>query len=121
MNPYHIRPPHPAEERPTGERCFIREIVNDQRVPEFSLAAARVEPGVTTERHSLDVDEWYVVRAGRGRMEVGERPGFEVGAGDTVVIPAGVAQRISNLGDVDLEFDCVCIPRFSADSYTSLE
>ncbi len=45
----------------TRERCHIRELVNDDEAPEFSLAQTRVEPGVTTELHKLSVDECYVM------------------------------------------------------------
>jgi mannose-6-phosphate isomerase-like protein (cupin superfamily) len=102
------------------ERCYIRELVNDPEIAEFSLAIARVEPGVTTELHALSVDEWYVVMDGTGEVEVGgERR--TVGPGDVVAIPAGTPQRIFNSGDADLRFQCVCLPRFSADGYEPLE
>lgn len=105
----------------TRERCYVRERLNDPRVPGLSLARCRVEPGVTTERHRLSVAEWYVVERGRGRMEVGDDPAFDVGPGDAVAIPAGVAQRITNTGDGDLVFHCVCTPRFTPSCYEALE
>ena len=37
------------------------------------------------------------------------------------VIPAGASQRIENIGDVDLEFYCLCVPRFHPASYVNLE
>lgn len=103
------------------ERCYIRELVNCAEVDAFSLAETRVEPGVRTELHSLDVYEWYVIRRGVGRMEVDAKPWFDVVPGDVVPIPAGVSQRIQNTGDGDLIFECVCLPRFTPDCYTSLE
>ena len=109
------------QEVPTDERCFIREILNDERVPQFSIAEARVEPGVTTVLHRVTVDEWYRIRAGSGRMEVGDAAPFDVAAGDTVAIPAGTAQRITNTGRDDLRFECVCIPRFTPYCYTALD
>ena len=103
----------------TRERCYIRELVNDPAIAEFSLAIARVEPGIITELHSLDVDEWYVVMDGTGEVEVdGEKRA--VGAGDVVAIPAGMPQRIRNTGETDLRFQCVCLPRFSPDGYEAL-
>jgi mannose-6-phosphate isomerase-like protein (cupin superfamily) len=104
----------------TTERCFIRELVNTAAIPDFSLADTRVEPGVTTELHSLSVREWYYITVGAGLMEVGGGPPFAVGPGDTVEIPAGVAQRITNTGTTDLRFQCVCLPRFTPDCYQSL-
>ena len=100
-----------AEEKWTGERCYIREILNDERVPETSLAECRVEAGMTTELHRLSVDEWYLIRQGDGLMEVGDDAPFPVGPGDSVAIPAGVAQRITSRGDIDLIFQCLCIPK----------
>ena len=105
----------------TSERCFIRELINTESIPEFSLADSRVEPGVVTELHSLSVREWYYITQGSGLMEVGGGPQIEVGPGDTVEIPAGVSQRITNTGNVDLKLQCVCLPRFTPDCYKSLE
>jgi mannose-6-phosphate isomerase-like protein (cupin superfamily) len=109
------------EELWTGERCYIRELINSESIPDFSLADSRVEPGVVTELHSLSVREWYYITQGSGLMEVGGGPQIEVGPGDTVEIPAGVSQRITNTGDTDILLQCVCIPRFTIDCYKSLE
>ena len=103
------------------ERCFVREITNTPDIPGFSLAETRVEPGIITELHRLDVNEWYLMKTGRGMMEVGGEAPVDVGPGDIVEIPAGTSQRISNHGDVDLVFLCVCLPRFTPDGYESLE
>ena len=109
------------EEFWTSERCYIRELINTESIPDFSLADSRVEPGVLTELHSLSVREWYYVSQGTGLMEVGGGPQVEVGPGDTVEIPAGVSQRITNTGKDDLLLQCVCVPRFIPDCYKSLE
>ena len=104
----------------TRERCFIRERLNDARVPEVSVAECRVAPGVTTELHRLSVDEWYLIVEGQGLVEVGGAPAA-VGPGDAVVIPRGISQRIRNSGDADLRFECVCMPRFTPECYEGLE
>ncbi|WP_457579263.1 cupin domain-containing protein [Ensifer adhaerens] len=105
----------------TDERCYITELHNCDASPEASLAVARVEVGVTTQLHSLTgVIERYVLRQGEGILEVdGVKQKLRVG--DQAVIPAGAAQRIENTGSVDLEFYCLCTPRFFPDSYVSLE
>ena len=110
-----------TQEFETRERCFVRELVNDSSIGAFSLAEIRVEPGVTTELHRLSVDEWYVIRLGRGRVEVDGRAPISVGPGDIVAIPAGASQRILNDGSADLVFESVCLPRFTVDSYEPLE
>ncbi len=104
----------------TRERCFISELLNHSSRPEMSLARARVEPGIVTELHALDVEETYIIETGRGMMELdGER--FPVVAGDSVLIPAGTPQRIENIGTADLVFLCLCRPRFQPEGYTGLE
>jgi len=109
------------EELWTSERCYIRELINSASIPDFSLADSRVEPGVVTELHSLSVREWYYITQGTGLMEVDGGPQIEVGPGHTVEIPAGVSQRITNAGEDDLLLQCVCVPRFTLECYSSLE
>ena len=103
------------------ERCHIRELVNDASIKAFSLAEARVEPGVRTELHRLAVDEWYVITAGQGSVVVGGAEPVTVAPGDVVQIPAGTPQQIENTGRDDLVFECICLPRFTPDCYESLE
>lgn len=117
-----IRPTSPQRrEALTRERCYIREILNDPGVPHVSLAECRVEAGVTTELHRLSVDEWYVIVDGQGLMEVDRDAPVAIVAGDTVVIPKGTPQRITNNGMSDLRFQCICMPRFTPSCYEALE
>lgn len=105
----------------TDERCYIKEIWNSQDDC-LSIASARVEPGVTTAWHRLDgVDERYAVIAGNGKVEVGDMEPADVNVGDVVVIPAGVRQRITNIGQTDLIFYCICTPRFTPNCYCDME
>ncbi len=120
MEPYIARAVQ-ADERVTQERCYILETGNDPRDPEVGIARARVDPGVTTALHVLSVDERYVIIAGRGRMEVQGLEPADVGPGDIVVIPRDCSQRITNIGDRDLVFYCVCTPRFTPEHYRDLE
>ncbi len=62
----------------------------------------------------------YILRKGEGTLEVdGIRQKLEVG--DQAVIPAGASQRIENTGEFDLEFYCLCVPRFYPANYVNLE
>ena len=54
-------------------------------------------------------------------MRVGDDAPFEVAVRDCVQIPAGAAQQITNPGDDDLVFLCICMPRFQASAYRPLE
>ena len=106
----------------TPEKCYIIELSNTPDDPNASIARARVEPGVTTRWHRLagTVERYYIVN-GRGRVEVGNLPPQEVGAGDIALIPPMCRQRITNIGSEDLVFLAICTPRFSSDVYEDLE
>ena len=106
----------------TAERCWILESQNTPEDPAVSIARARVERGITTAWHAVEgTIERYVIVEGRGRVEVGDVPPTEVWPGDVVLIPAGVRQRIANIGECDLIFYCVCTPRFEQRNYRELE
>ena len=106
----------------TPERCHIIEIYNSAADESLSIARARVEPGITTAWHHVEgTIERYIITDGRGRVEVGDFPPSDVGPGDVVIIPAGVPQRITNIGDEELIFFCVCTPRFRQQNYRTLE
>lgn len=103
----------------TRERCHIKEILNDPNSGNLSIARCHVEPGVTTELHSLlNTAETYLIETGIGRMDDSQNPGFDVTAGDCVSIPANYPQRITNTGDTDLIFLVICSPRFEPACYT---
>ncbi|WP_367715582.1 cupin domain-containing protein [Nitratireductor sp. GISD-1A_MAKvit] len=110
-----------ADEFWTEERCYITELMNTPASPETSLAIARVEAGVTTQLHHLDgICERYVIRKGSGIIEIdGERQTMQ--AGDQAIIQPGAAQRITNTGPGELEFYCLCTPRFRPETYVNLE
>jgi len=114
------KPQEPLSEELTTERLHVVEYLNHEQNPAFSLARCRVPQGVTTEKHSLMVAEWYVVESGQGLMFLGDEE-FKVSAGDTVQIPVGTAQNITNDGGEDLVFFSVCMPRFEWETYQSLE
>jgi len=117
-----IHKPDPATEYDTPERCQILKIWDDDRDASVSVARATVKPGVTTQPHRLrGVDERYLVLQGTGIVKAGTMAPEKVVPGDVVVIPAGTAQQISNVGDTDLVFYCICTPRFFPACYEAVE
>lgn len=106
----------------TPEGCYIVEIHNNERDANCSIARARVAPGVTTQLHKLKrTIERYVILEGQGIVEVGATPPTPVTSLDVVCIPDGASQRITNTGDTDLIFLCVCTPRFSRENYATFD
>lgn len=113
---------HPGVEVFIEEGCYILELSNDDSDPALSIARARVLPGATTRWHRVrDTVERYVILDGMGRVEIGDYPSQEVQAGDVVMIPPSVRQRIANVGDGDLVFLAICSPRFTPEAYEDLE
>jgi mannose-6-phosphate isomerase-like protein (cupin superfamily) len=103
----------------TPERCFIFENLGissgDKKV---SIARARVEPGVSTKVHHLDrVQEIYLITQGKGVVQIGGLEPSEVTKGDVVLIPPGALQKITNNGNCDLIFYCICTPAFRENCY----
>lgn len=114
--------PDPALEYAFVEGCAILECWNSADDPQASIARARVAPGVTTRWHALNgVTERYLILSGIGEVEVGAEAPERVRAGDVVVIPPGVRQRITNAGDEDLLFYAICTPRFTPTCYAALD
>jgi mannose-6-phosphate isomerase-like protein (cupin superfamily) len=90
--------------------------------PAASIARARVTPGKSTRWHRVrKTAERYLILEGKGRVEVGLLPPREVNPGDVVLIPPDCLQRITNTGEQDLVFLCVCTPRFIPEAYEDLE
>ncbi|MGE0800001.1 MAG: cupin domain-containing protein [Lautropia sp.] len=113
------------------EGCFITELLNSPDDPALSVARARVTPGVTTRLHRLEgIAERYVILAGTGRVELvgadrqltpGNHTVSDLEPGDVVVVPPGVSQRITNIGETDLVFLALCTPRFTRAAYQDNE
>lgn len=120
MDPLHIIPDE-QKEFYTSERCYILELHNTED-RSFSIARARVQPGIATAWHRLanTVESYYILQ-GEGLMELGETFSKTVKAGDMIKIPADTAQRIMNTSDDDLLILCICVPAFSSENYESLE
>ena len=117
-----VFPFNPHQEIFIPEGCYILELSNSDEDPAASIARARVTPGATTRWHRvLDTVERYIILEGKGRVEVGRLPPRDVNPGDVVLIPPGCRQRITNTGELDLIFLCLCTPRFVLAAYEDLE
>jgi mannose-6-phosphate isomerase-like protein (cupin superfamily) len=80
----------------------------------YSLAWASLPVGAKSLPHRLrESSEVYYFLLGQGRMHVGGEEAW-VTAGDTVLVPPGVTQWLSNEGETDLEFLCIVDPGWRA-------
>jgi mannose-6-phosphate isomerase-like protein (cupin superfamily) len=108
-----------------GDNSRLREILHPARTQGFdgrySLAYAEVEVGRSTLKHRLiRASEVYFILRGRGEMHVGTEYA-PVGPGDTVVIPPGSVQWITNVGTETLAFLCLVDPAWSVEDEQVLD
>lgn len=109
---------NPVQEGYSEENCYITELLNTHLFPSVSVARARVLPGETTRWHWLDgIAEHYLIMEGAGRAGIADEPEIQVKSGDSITIPPGIRQRITNNGNSDLIFLAVCTPRFENHKY----
>jgi len=106
-----------CEEFTAGDGTQLREILHPDKgvfSVGYSLAYAKLAPGLTSLLHRLRTSEVYYILAGRGRMELDGKL-TEVGPGDTVYIAPSLTQRITSLGPENLEFLCIVDPAWRAE------
>lgn len=86
-----------------------------------SLAEATVPAGTRTllHRHG-ETEEIYHVTSGSGRMTLGGES-FEVGPGDSVLIPPATAHCIEATGTTPLRILCCCSPAYAHEDTELLE
>jgi mannose-6-phosphate isomerase-like protein (cupin superfamily) len=65
-------------------------------------------PGTPATPHSLTREEVFVVLTGRASARIADEVG-EAGAGDAIVVPAGVEFELANAGTEPLRLLC-CLP-----------
>jgi quercetin dioxygenase-like cupin family protein len=95
-----------AKEVATGKETTIQVLISSQEGPNFALRRFRMQKGGGMPRHTNTVEHEQYVLSGRAKIGIGAET-YEVGAGDVVFIPEGVAHFYQNLGDEPFEFLCV--------------
>ena len=98
----------------TADGSEIRELLayRNSSIRQQSLAEARLAPGqATTPHYHPRTEEIYYLLEGTGRMQLGGEV-RDVGPGDAIAIPAGVAHQIKNTGSGLLKFLCTCAPGY---------
>ncbi len=106
-----------------GDHTLLRELLHPDRAAvsaRYSLAHARLEPGVRSKRHRLATSEVYYFLQGQGRFTIGEQT-VEIEVGAVVYVPPGGVQTVENTGRDGLEFLCIVDPAWKAGDEEVLE
>ncbi len=106
-----------------GDWTRLRELLHPARDPvaiRYSLAVARLPPGVGSRPHRLKATEVYYLLRGQGVMHIDDETAI-VSAGDAVYIPAGAVQWLENTGGEPVEFACIVDPAWRPEDEEILE
>ena len=101
------------EEIVAGDGVILRELLSPTAMAElemrYSLAHAKLAPGMTSFLHIMKTSEVYYILAGAGLMRI-EDEEAEVYPGDSVYIPPGAKQQITSTGSEELVFLAIVDP-----------
>ena len=107
-----IRDMKDCDEFIAGDNTRLRELFNPLKDPlklRYSLAHARLAPGLESTPHRLKTSEVYYILEGTGKMRIdGEMR--NVGPGQAIYIPPHAVQSIRNIGENELVFICMVDP-----------
>ena len=96
-----------------GDGVILRELLSPLTWPDqeirYSLAHAKLAPGLTSALHIMKTSEVYYILSGAGLMRI-EDEKAEVYPGDSVYIPPGAKQQITSIGESDLVFLAIVDP-----------
>ena len=101
------------EEIVAGDGVTLRELLSPTTTrgleTRYSLAHAKLAPGLTSIFHVMKTSEVYYILSGAGLMRI-EDEKAEVYPGDSIYIPPGAKQQITSIGEVDLMFLAIVDP-----------
>jgi mannose-6-phosphate isomerase-like protein (cupin superfamily) len=95
-----------------GDHTLLRELLSPHHDPieaRYSLAIARIGPGLESSPHALTTTEVYYLLQGSGVMSI-DREEREVRAGDAIYIPPRAVQFLRNTGAEEIIFICIVDP-----------
>lgn len=108
---------HDCEEFIAGDNTILCELLHPDKAPlelRYSLAHAKVAPGLTSFAHRLKTSEVYYILEGEGIMHIGDEQ-QAVKPGQAIYIPPGKRQYIHNCGNIELVFLCIVDPAWRAE------
>jgi mannose-6-phosphate isomerase-like protein (cupin superfamily) len=100
-----------------GDHTLLRELLSPHHDPidaRYSLALARIGPGLSSSPHALRTTEVYYLLQGAGVMSIDDEE-RRVEAGDAVYIPPNAVQFLRNDGDQEIVFICIVDPAWRSE------
>lgn len=89
-----------------GKGVGMKMLLSPDESPNFAMRNFTIEAGGHMPMHTNSVEHEQYVLAGRALVKIGNEE-FEAGAGDVLLIPAGVAHSYETVGDETYSFLCL--------------
>ena len=96
----------PLEPVAAGEAVEYQVLIGPDVAPNFVMRRFVMQPGGGLPRHRNQIEHEQYVLSGRAKLGLGDEV-IEVGQGDVVFVPAGVAHWYRAEGDVPFEILCL--------------
>lgn len=95
-----------AAPQKAGQGVSMKMLLSPDESPNFALRNFIIEAGGHMPLHTNTVEHEQYVLSGRARVVIGDKT-IEAGAGDILLIPAGVPHSYETLGDEAYSFLCL--------------
>jgi quercetin dioxygenase-like cupin family protein len=103
-----VVPAPPTHTHEVGGARFTSLATPSRGATDTSVWIVDIAPGAAGAPHRLTREEVFVVLAGRAEVRLGDEVSH-AGAGDAIVVPAGVPFALAAAGDEPLRAVC-CLP-----------
>lgn len=95
-----------AAPQKAGQGVSMKMLLSPDESPNFAMRNFIIEAGGHMPLHTNTVEHEQYVLSGRARVVIGDTT-IEAGAGDILLIPAGVPHSYETLGDEAYSFLCL--------------
>ena len=89
-----------------GRGVAMKMLLSPEESPNFAMRNFTIDAGGYMPLHTNTVEHEQYVLGGRAKVTIGDET-FEAGAGDILLIPAGVPHSYETLGDEAYSFLCL--------------
>jgi quercetin dioxygenase-like cupin family protein len=95
-----------AAPQKAGKGVAMKMLLSPDESPNFAMRNFTIEAGGHMPLHTNTVEHEQYVLGGRAKVTIGDKT-FTAGAGDVLLIPAGVPHSYETLGDETYSFLCL--------------
>ena len=95
-----------ATPQKAGKGVAMKMLLSPDESPNFAMRNFTIDAGGHMPLHTNTVEHEQYVLSGRAKVVIGDKT-IEAGAGDVLLIPAGIPHSYETLGDESYSFLCL--------------